>query len=177
MASDAPTRRFHAANGVVSIVSNVVLTYFYKEVAGLPLLAANMAAIVTAALLNFWIAQAWVFRGLVLFALFLVHPADAAVVTTTLQQATVDAWEKYITAFEKAPPRPLLDVKDDNVKLVDLHSGEVPDGFIHHWVGATLVTNSTVPVLESVLQDYDHYTQTYPDLKLAEAKRTGPSHV
>ena len=38
--------RFHLANGFLSIVSNVVLTYLYKEVAGLPLLAANFAAIV-----------------------------------------------------------------------------------------------------------------------------------
>ncbi len=36
--------RFHLGNGFVSIVSNVVLTYLYKEVAGLPLLAANFAA-------------------------------------------------------------------------------------------------------------------------------------
>src|ERR1700722_17271487 len=61
--------RFHVGNGFVSIVSNVVLTYLYKEIAGLPLLAANFAAIVTAALLNFWVAQAWVFRALLFFAL------------------------------------------------------------------------------------------------------------
>ena len=40
--------RFHVANGFVSIVSNIVLTYLYKEVAGLPLVTANFAAILTA---------------------------------------------------------------------------------------------------------------------------------
>src|ERR1700730_15815455 len=48
--------RFHVANVFVSIVSNIVLTYLYKEVAGLPLVTANFAAILTAALLNFWVA-------------------------------------------------------------------------------------------------------------------------
>src|ERR1700677_2672630 len=62
--------RFHLGNGAMSIASNVVLTYLFKEMAGLPLLAANLAAIVTAALLNFWVAHRWVFRGLVFFALF-----------------------------------------------------------------------------------------------------------
>src|SRR5580704_15552022 len=46
--------RFQLGNGLVSIASNVVLTSFYKETVGLPLIAANLAAIVTAALLNFW---------------------------------------------------------------------------------------------------------------------------
>lgn len=55
--------RFHLANGVASIASNVLLTYLFKEFAGLPLLAANLAAIVTSAMLSFQLANAWVFRG------------------------------------------------------------------------------------------------------------------
>ena len=136
--------RFHLANGFVSIVSNVVLTYFYKEVAGLPLLAANFAAIVTAALLNFWVAHAWVFRGIVFFVLCsrLMH---GAVITTTLQPQTVASWDKYIATFEHAPPRPLISVKGEKPTLIDLNvNGDVPDGFIHHWIGAELIPATTV---------------------------------
>ena len=104
--------RFHVANGFVSIVSNVVLTYLYKEIAGLPLLAANFAAIVTAALLNFWVAQAWVFRGLVFFAL-LCSQAKAAVITTTLQPQPVAAWDRYITTFDLGTFRPALNPKGE----------------------------------------------------------------
>jgi putative flippase GtrA len=167
--------RFHLANGFVSIASNVALTFLYKEVVGLPLVAANFLAIVTAALLNFWVAHAWVFRGIVFF-LICSRLMNGAVITTTLQSQTVAAWEKYIAAFEKAPARGPLLVKGDKPTLIDLNvNGDVPDGFIHHWIGAELIPNATVSTVERVLRDYDHYPQTYaPDLKLAEAKKTGP---
>jgi putative flippase GtrA len=168
--------RFEVGNGFVSIVSNVVLTYLYKEVAGLPLVAANLAAIVTAALLNFWVAQAWVFRGFILFAVLLPHPARAAMITTTLQPQTVAAWDRYIAGFDHGTIRPALTVKGDKPALMDLNpNGDVPDGFIHHWIGAELISNATVSSVEKVLEDYDRYTQTYsPELKLAAAKKTGP---
>jgi putative flippase GtrA len=167
--------RFHVGNGFVSIVSNVVLTFLYKEVLGLPLMAANLAAIVTAALLNFWVAHAWVFRGVV-FVLLCSQLMNGAVVTTTLQPQTIAAWDKYIAAFEKATARAPLEVKAGKPTLMDLNgNGEVPDGFIHHWIGAELIPNSTVEKVEKVLEDYDRYPQYYsPDLKLAEAKKTGP---
>jgi putative flippase GtrA len=169
--------RFHAGNGFVSILSNIVLTAFYKEIVGLPLLAANLSAIVTAALLNFWVAQAWVFRALVFFALFAPH-TRAAVITTTLQPQTVEAWNRYISAFESRPDRPLLNVPRDKPLLKDLNvDGDVPDGFIHHWIGAELIHNATVPQVEKVLADYQSYTRIYaPELKLAEAKMTSKSH-
>jgi putative flippase GtrA len=167
--------RFHVANGFLSIVSNVVLTYLYKEVAGLPLLAANFAAIVTAALLNFWVAQAWVFRGVVFLALLSPH-AKGAVITTTLQPQTVAAWDRYISAFEVGTIQPVLKPQGEKPVLMDLRAnGEVPERYIHHWIGAELIPNVTVAKVESVLEDYEHYTRIYaPDLKLAEAKKTGP---
>jgi putative flippase GtrA len=170
--------RFHLANGVMSIVSNVALTYFFKEVAGLPLLAANLAAIITAALLNFWVAQAWVFRGLVFCALLCPPSAKAAVITTTLQPQAVAAWDRYIAEFERtpAPSRPLMKVKGDKPQLDDLNvDGDVADGFIHHWIGAETIPNATVAGVEKVLEGYDRYAQIYaPDCKLAEAKKIAP---
>jgi hypothetical protein len=162
----------------MSIVSNVALTYFFKEVAGLPLLAANLAAIITAALLNFWVAQAWVFRGLVFCALLCPPSAKAAVITTTLQPQAVAAWDRYIAEFERTPPpsRPLLKVKGDKPQLDDLNvDGDVADGFIHHWIGAETIPNATVAGVEKVLEGYDRYAQIYaPDCKLAEAKKIAP---
>jgi putative flippase GtrA len=167
--------RFHVGNGFVSIVSNVVLTYLYKEIAGLPLVTANFAAILTAALLNFWVAQAWVFRALFFLALLTPH-TKAAVITTTLQPQTVAAWDHYMATFDVGTIRPILNPKGDKPLLMDLNvNGEVPDGYIHHWIGAVLIPNTSVAKVESVLEDYDRYTQIYaPELKLAAAKRLGP---
>lgn len=55
--------RFHIANGLVSIASNVLLTWVLKQFLGLPLLVANATAVALTALLNFALAAAWVFRG------------------------------------------------------------------------------------------------------------------
>jgi hypothetical protein len=160
----------------LSIASNVALTYVYKEIVGLPLIAANFTAIVTAALLNFWVAQAWVFRGIVFFVLC-SRLMNGAVITTTLQSQTVAAWDQYIAAFERAPARPPLPVKGEKPTLVDLNvNGDVPDGFVHHWIGAELIPNATVAAIQKVLEDYEHYPQIYsPDLKLAAAKKLGPA--
>ncbi len=54
--------RFHLANGLVSVASNTVLTLLFTESARLPLLVSNLAAIVVTALLNFALADAFVFR-------------------------------------------------------------------------------------------------------------------
>jgi hypothetical protein len=114
-------------------------------------------------------------RGLAIFALLSSH-ADAAVVTTTLQPQTVAAWDRYITVFDLGPSRPLLNAKADKPILLDLNvNGEVPDGYIYHWIGAEIIPNSTVAAVENVLKDYDHYAQIYtPDLKRAEAKQLAP---
>jgi hypothetical protein len=114
-------------------------------------------------------------RGLAIFALF-SSQANPAVITTTLQPQTVAAWDRYIAAFDLGTFRPILNPPGDKPLLMDLNAnGEVPDGYIHHWIGAELIPNTTVAKVESVLADYDHYTQIYaPDLKLAAAKKIGP---
>ncbi len=53
--------RFQCANGLVSIVSNVILMRLFAGWAGLPALPANLLAIVCASLLNFWLSERWVF--------------------------------------------------------------------------------------------------------------------
>ncbi|HLJ49133.1 MAG TPA: GtrA family protein [Bryobacteraceae bacterium] len=53
--------RFHLGNGILSIVSNVVFTWVFRQFLGLPLLAANCCAIATTAILNFLVAYVWVF--------------------------------------------------------------------------------------------------------------------
>src|ERR1035438_555162 len=116
-----------------------------------------------------------VVRGLAIFVLFGAH-AQAAVITTTLQPQTAAAWDRYITAFDMGMFRPILSPKGDKPVLMDLNvNGEVPEGYIHHWIGAELIPNSTVNTVENVLKDYDHYAQIYaPELKLAEANQTAP---
>jgi archaetidylinositol phosphate synthase len=54
--------RFNLADGFVSIASNVLFTMLLMQWIGLPLLVANTVAVLIMALLNFALAESWVFR-------------------------------------------------------------------------------------------------------------------
>ncbi len=53
--------RFHLANGVVSLVSNLVWMRILTGGLGVPAVPANLAAITVTALLNFALGERWVF--------------------------------------------------------------------------------------------------------------------
>jgi putative flippase GtrA len=55
--------RFHLATGAISIVSNTALTVAFKQWLPIPLLAANVLAVGATAILNFVIADRWVFKS------------------------------------------------------------------------------------------------------------------
>jgi putative flippase GtrA len=54
--------RFHAVTGFVSLASNVILTVLIRNWLGVPLLVANVMAVGITAILNFVLADRWVFR-------------------------------------------------------------------------------------------------------------------
>jgi putative flippase GtrA len=53
--------RFQCSNGLVSIVSNLILMRLLAGWAGLPAFPANLMAITCTSLLNFWLSEHWVF--------------------------------------------------------------------------------------------------------------------
>lgn len=54
--------RFHAANGFVSLFGNTLLIYCFVERLKLPVLPSTIGAIGLCSLLNFLLADRWVFR-------------------------------------------------------------------------------------------------------------------
>ncbi len=54
--------RFQFANGVLSVASNALFTWLIREHSGLPVLVSNAAAIGATGILNFALAEVWVFR-------------------------------------------------------------------------------------------------------------------
>ena len=71
-----------------------------------------------------------------------------------------------------------LDAAPQSPILVDLNpsggnrGAEVPDGYIHDWIGAILIPHSTVASVQAVLEDYARYAQIYaPDVKISSAAR------
>jgi putative flippase GtrA len=53
--------RFHAANGIVSMLGNLVVVGLFVSSAGLPVVMANLIAIGCCGVVNYWIGNQWVF--------------------------------------------------------------------------------------------------------------------
>jgi len=55
--------RFHSANGFVSLAATPLFTWLFVSYFSVPLLMANLAAVGVTGLLNYVLADRWVFRG------------------------------------------------------------------------------------------------------------------
>jgi len=57
----AQLARFHLSNGAVSMAGNLALMPFLVQAAHMPVIAANLVAILACSVVNFWLGDAWVF--------------------------------------------------------------------------------------------------------------------
>jgi len=57
----AQLARFHLSNGAVSMAGNLALMPLLVEAAHMPVIAANLLAILACSVVNFWLGDAWVF--------------------------------------------------------------------------------------------------------------------
>jgi hypothetical protein len=99
-----------------------------------------------------------------------------------LQEATVKAFNTYVTAAEARSATPFLwldtrPAAERQRLLADLKKGElvierlrvrpggreldVPDGMIHHWLGTVFIANATAADAVKLLQDYDRHAAVY----------------
>jgi hypothetical protein len=97
-----------------------------------------------------------------------------------LQSETLNAWESYVkTANARLQDRvdgaqPFLWMDESSDRRLRVRRGEVviapmvnhgtqtvPNGLIHHWIGALFIPNVTVEALESLVHDYDGYREIY----------------
>jgi hypothetical protein len=99
-----------------------------------------------------------------------------------LKDGTVKAFTTYVAAAEARPATPFLwldtrPAAERKRLLNDLASGQlvierlrvrpggrdldVPDGMIHHWLGAVFIPNATAAEAVKLLQDYDRHASVY----------------
>lgn len=168
--------RFHALNGLVSLAGNVVVTTVLVQVGIQPVLA-NLAAIISCSLLNFFASDRLVFRtGATALALALTVPGatiaaddDARMATDGPAPATLAAWDKYVAAVDAryaAPEKSFfaLDARGaknwrqraagGQVPMVEIDPPSIPGGKLHHWAGAIYIPRTTVDAVVKRMQDY-----------------------
>jgi hypothetical protein len=118
----------------------------------------------------------------VLFALVVLTAAAAVRLArgAELQPETLRAWNQYVGAADSQmharlqPGRHFLWTDEAPDRAVRLRRGEilvapvdgsgmrhVPDGLIHHWVGALFIPNATLAGVLAVAHDYGRYKEIY----------------
>ena len=112
--------------------------------------------------------------------LALVLAASAQASPVYLQPETVHAWEEYLGRadarmqarlnsgksflwMDEAPDRRSRVQRGEIViePVVGRGAQTVPNGLIHHWIGAVFIPNASLESLQNVVHDYDRYNKIY----------------
>jgi putative flippase GtrA len=138
--------RFNVTTGLTSIAGNVVLMGVYAGLLGVPPVAANVAAVATMSVLNFVVADRWVFA-----AVFVC--ACSATVMAAPRSDTLEAWNRYVaeteTRIERAVAAPRADVRD---LRADGANHAVPSGTISTWRGSVFIPGAKLDEVLKHLQ-------------------------
>ena len=172
--------RFHAVNGVVSLVGNVVITSALAR-SGMDPILANVAAIAACSLVNFAAGDAFVFRAATVLTLAAV---GGAAVAQAQSPAALAGWEGYVATVDRRHAGAsaaffALDARQVKQWRARAAAGEIPmteveppsveDGKMHHWAGAVHVPHTTVATVIKRLQDYaGRESEFYEEVKASK---------
>lgn len=185
--------RFHALNGTVSLVGNVLLTTMLAQLGVHPVLA-NVVAILTCSTVNFFASNRLVFRaGAATLALAMSTGMTTTVAASddTLtsadgpKPATIAAWDKYVASVDAryhnvaAGTFFALDMKGvknwrqravgSAVPMVEVDPPSIPDGKLHHWAGAIYIPKTNVDAVVKRMQDYaGRESEFYQEVKASK---------
>jgi hypothetical protein len=127
-----------------------------------------------------------------LLALFLIAAPAFAQFTTTLQQRTIDEFDRYAQKIEQQLTArwhgsgSFLSIEDDAADREKVLAGEllvrpgnpgnpveISDGLVHDWFGAVFIPNTNLHKVMDILQNFDRHSQIYPSVvrsRLVERK-------
>ena len=186
--------RFHLLNGLVSLAGNLIFMALLTGGLGMHPVAANLVAVLACSILNFFASEVLVFRTAMVAILLLGSPAWLPTLraeeTADLRPPTLAAWQKYEQAVDatyvKAGTSDPFFVHDAfrqpggwrdqarNGGIVMFQPDrptpgastiEVPDGRIHHWVGAVFIRGASLDaVLARLRANAGRESESYTDV-------------
>ena len=174
--------RFHALNGLVSLVGNIVITVALAR-AGVDPLMANLMAIVACSLVNFTAGEWLVFRPSVIVLVIASSLAGAGTAAAQSAEA-LKGWDSYVATVDRrhadtAGTFFALDVRKVDHWRERATRGEIPmreveppsirDAKMHHWAGAVYVPKTTVDVVVKRMQEYaGRESEFYEEVKASK---------
>jgi len=138
--------RFNVATGITSIAGNLILMAIYVGVLDLPPVRANVIAVATMSVLNFVVADRWVFATM--FAC-----AFSATALAAPRSDTMDAWNKYVAETEARIERAVTAPRAGERELrADGDTRGVPSGTINTWRGSVFIPGARLDDVLNRLQ-------------------------
>ena len=183
--------RFHALNGVVSLLGNVLITVALAG-RGVPAVVANLIAIAACSLVNYAAGDRLVFNRTAAFALatFLVGTS----VASAQSAAALAGWNAYAHTVDarhgeaSAVTFFALDVvkapgwreraKNGGVAMNEVEPPGIDDAKLHHWAGAIYVPRTTVGAVVKRLQDFaGRESEFYDEVKASKLLERHGDHL
>ena len=169
--------RFHAANGLVSLAGNVLITTALVH-AGASTIPANIVATLACSLVNYVAGDLVVFRASIVV---LMLTGNAVVRLHADQSAPALAgWDRHVASVEKRFADPLvsffaLDLRKadrwreraraGDVVMVEVPPPGIDDAKLHHWAGAIYVPKTTVAeVVNRLLEHAGRESEFYQEV-------------
>lgn len=174
----ARLRRFHAVNGLVSLVGNVIITTALVH-AGVHAVAANLVAILACSVVNYTAGNTYVFRTRAGTTALLLASASAGLVQAQSHDS-LKGWDAYVARVEarywntSTEPFFALDTRKVNgwreraqagaIPMTEVEPPGVSDAKMHHWAGAVFVPRTTVEAVVNRMQqgagrESEHYAE------------------
>jgi putative flippase GtrA len=138
--------RFNLATGITSIAGNVVLMAAFIGLIGLSPVSANVLAVGTMSVVNFFVSDRWVFA----IALVCLSANSASAAPRT---ETIEAWNRYVAETEQRVEATVSSPRSADRDLrAEGESIGVPSGTISRWRGSIFVPGADLDQLLNRLQ-------------------------
>jgi putative flippase GtrA len=138
--------RFNVATGITSIAGNVMLMAAFIGLLGLRPVAANVLAVATMSVVNFFVSDRWVFA----IALVCLSATGAS---AAQRSETIEAWNRYVAETETRVEATVSSPRSVDRELrAEGESIGVPSGTISRWRGSIFVPGADLDQVLSRLQ-------------------------
>jgi putative flippase GtrA len=135
--------RFNLTTGLTSIVGNLALMAIFVQGFGANPIVANVITVASLSVVNFLVADSWVFAVRALVLVSLTCSATPAFATEPARD-TIAAWEAFANATEARIRRDSQQTPAQSSSDVTGETISVAGGLIHHWTGALFVRGVTL---------------------------------
>jgi putative flippase GtrA len=189
--------RFHALNGLVSFAGNITIAAVCTGLLHVDPVRANLIAVAACGIVNFAASHTMVFRAAPAGALLMLAltPSPAAAEPPA---ATLAAWRAYESTVDSAysesssaasgqffvhdraslAPGWRQAVVQGTPSIIKIDAASIPDGKIHHWVGALFIPGVTLDgAIEKVQRAAGRESETYQDVLASHLVKRGGEGV